>query len=229
MSIQEEEPSQEPTKQEHRHLLGFWRLVALCALLPVMVAAGLYYYGEHSRRNCDRAASASVVRATAALEQLGSEVADLNLSWNPDVALPTMIATNALRYMVGPHYGWRGGSRKCEVLLRIDKTDTYGRVQGVALGGVHPEGPSTRYVHQFAVPGENERALIMSGIADARNGKSGDWNAYPYREARDGRELCYTESIVDPSRKPPAGRSFVFKEPKGVPCDQIRKLDYRWR
>lgn len=228
MGDNEQDAAQKPLADDRKPLLTFWRLLGLSGLLSICLAGGAWYSFHKSRVECDLAAASDACRASVALEHLVNELVDLNVSVDVEEVYSTIVRANGLRYMVGPYYGFRGGTRKCEVLFRFAKEAKKWEIQGVLLKGSPPAGSTSRYVYGPPQYSPTVPAQIMTGIAHAHNGKSEDWNSYPYRETSRSPEMCYTESIVDHEKRTPAGRSFMLRVPNGVPCDQIPHTAYGW-
>ena len=81
----------------------------LIAVLGIVLAIAIPYYVSYKRTACDRAAHADVVKLAAAFERLGNELVDRNLKLDNE-AMSRLVDGNALQYMVGPYYGFRGST-----------------------------------------------------------------------------------------------------------------------
>ncbi len=194
-------------------------LMVAVAVTGIILAIAIPYYISYKRTSCDRVASADVGKLSAALERLGNEVVDRNLRYDEEV-ISRIADANALQYLVGPYYGFRGGTEKCSVLIRMNRHQGKWVVEGSSMKGSHPAGLSSRYIYRVPMAGGNDLpATIGRDAMNARNGHSLDWNSYPYAPAGQP-ETCYTESIVG-AEGPPGNQKFSVKIPKGVPCSTL--------
>jgi type II secretory pathway pseudopilin PulG len=199
-------------------VVGVVAMVAI-AVLGIILAIAIPYYVAYIRTACDRAAHADVLKLAAAFERLGNELADRNLRLDNE-AIKRLVDGNAVQHMVGPYYRFQGCTSKCEVLIRINRHEDDWVIEGTALKGSRPEGSTSRYVYRAPVAkGRDLPATVAKDVLNAHNGKSLDWNSYPY--ASPGQpEICYTESIIH-EEGPPGKRTFSTKLPKGVPCSKV--------
>jgi hypothetical protein len=196
-------------------------LMVSVALMGIILAIAIPYYVSYKRTSCDRAASADVGKLSAALERLGNEVVDRNLRFDEE-AVSRIADANALQYLVGPYYGFRGGTEKCSVLIRMNRHQGKWVVEGSSMKGSHPAGLSSRYIYRVPMAGGNDLpATVGRDPINARNGHSLDWNAYPYAPGGQP-ETCYTESIVG-AEGPSGNQRFSVTIPKGVPCSTFLK------
>jgi hypothetical protein len=195
-------------------------LVAIAFLGIILAIAIPYYYGM-KRHSCDLVARSDVGKLAASFELLGKELAERNLRFDND-AIARVVEGNALRYMVGPYYGFGGCTRKCAVLIRINRHQDKWVIEGSALKGTRPEGWNSRYAYRAPIPTDRDLpATIATDVANAQNGKSRDWNSHPY--ASPGQpEICYTESIIQ-EEGPPGNRTFSIRTPIGVPCSKFEQ------
>jgi hypothetical protein len=195
-------------------------VVALVAIvfLGIILAIAIPYYYAFKRSACDRVASADVQKLAAAFEYLGKELAERNLRFDND-AITRVVEGNALQHMVGPYYGFRGCTRRCAVLIRINRHQDKWVIEGSALRGTRPQGWNSRYAYRAPIAtGGDLPATIAKDVRNAQNGKSRDWNSYPY--ASPGQpEICYTESIIQ-EEGPPGNRTVSIRIPKGAPCSK---------
>jgi hypothetical protein len=136
-----------------------------------------------------------------------------------DDSITRVVEGNALQHMVGHFYGFPGCTGKCEVLVRINRHQDKWVVEGVALKGSYPQGPTSRYLYRAPIPrGADLPAAIAKDVVDAHDGKSGNWNSYPY--ASPGQpEVCYGGSIIQ-EQGPPGSRAFSTKIPERGPCSK---------
>ncbi|MGO9118096.1 MAG: hypothetical protein ACLQPD_10845 [Desulfomonilaceae bacterium] len=199
-------------------VVGLVALMVL-AVLGIILAIAIPYYVSFKRTACDRAASSDVQKLQAAFGQLAKEFGERKLRLDND-AIARVVEGNALQHMVGPHYGFRGSTAKCEVIMRINRDQDKWIIEGTSLKGSRPQGSTSRYVYRATVAeGPDMTATIGTDAANAQNGKSRDWNSYPYGSP--GRpEMCYTESIIQ-EEGPPGNRTFSLRVPKSVPCSKL--------
>ena len=91
-------------------------LIGLALISGGFLAARIYWR-QYSQARCDLAAG-SFSGCNRALERLWNELVDQNVEIDEKVA-DQFVRQNLLQYLVGPYYGFRGGSEKCGVLFRI--------------------------------------------------------------------------------------------------------------
>jgi hypothetical protein len=195
-------------------------IMAIVAIGIILYLA-VQYYLSHPRSACDSCARGDVVKLQAAFEQqLAKDLGERKLSFDED-AISRVVEANALHYMVGPYYGWGGCTGKCEVLIRINRHENKWVVEGTALKGAHPQGMSSRYVYRVPIVADGEMpATIVKDVRNTQNGKSRDWNSYPYTDLGQP-ETCYTESMIQ-EEGATSNRTFSIRVPKGVPCRELR-------
>ena len=191
----------------------------LLAVLGIILAIAIPYYVSFKRTACDRAANSDVLKLQAAFGQLEKEFGERKLRLDDD-AIARVAEGNALQHMVGPHYGFRGSTAKCEVIMRINRDQDKWIIEGTSLKGSRPQGGTSRYVYRATVAkGPDMTATIGTDVANAHNGKSREWNSYPYGSPGQP-EMCYTESIIQ-EEGPPGNRTFSLTVPKSVPCNKF--------
>ncbi|MFH0824607.1 MAG: hypothetical protein V2B18_17775, partial [Pseudomonadota bacterium] len=216
-------PNKHAEATARRPLIPLFVLLLAVTAIAVLgvLAIAVPYYLSFKRSSCDSVARADVRKLAAAFEYLGKELADKNLRFDDD-AVTRVVEGNALQHMVGPHYGFRGCTGKCEVLVRINRHGGPWVIEGTAVKGVRPEGTNSRYVYGAPIAtGGDLTAATVKDVVDAKNGKSRDWNSYPY--AAPGQpEICYTESMIQ-DEGPPGNRIFSIRTPKGVPCSRLEQ------
>jgi hypothetical protein len=199
-------------------VVGFVALM-LIAVLGIVLAIAIPYYVSFKRTACDRMANTDVLKLQAAFGQLAKEFGERKLRLDND-AIARVVEGNALQHMVGPYYGFRGSTAKCEVIMRINRDQGKWIIEGTSLKGSRPKGSASRYVYRATVAGGPDLpATIGTDAANAQNGKSRDWNSYPYGSPGQP-EMCYTESIIQ-EEGPPDKRTFSLKIPKSVPCSKF--------
>jgi type IV pilus assembly protein PilA len=191
-------------------------LMVVVAIIGIILAIAIPYYVSYKRTACDRSASADVGKVAASLERLGNELVDLNYKFDEEIA-NHINDNNALKYLVGPYYGWRGGTAKCEVLVRMGQVNARWVIMGCAMKGSHPRA-DMRYVYRAPFVGGGDLPAIPATCgADATNGNSADWNVYPYPSPSSS-GVCYTDSIVATGTTTDV---FPFRSPGSITCDTM--------
>lgn len=201
-------------------------LMVVVAIIGIILAIAIPYYISYKRTSCDRAASADIGKASACLERLGNELVDLNLKFDNDAAGFQIYTENLLQYLVGPYYGFRGGTIKCAVLMMISAESARYVLAGTAMKGSHPSGQTSRYVYRAPVAGGGDLpATVYTQVGpDATNGVASTWNAYPV--VANSVEICYTESIVEPTAGAAATNlAFTSRSPASINCKSITGMD----
>jgi len=204
-------------------------LMVVVAIIGIILAIAIPYYVSYKRTSCDRAASADIGKASATLERLGNELVDLNLKFDNDAAGYQIFSENLLQYLVGPYYGFRGGTLKCDVLMMISNEGSRYNLQGCATKGSHPAGQLTRYVYRAPVAGGGDLPATVLAQCGPNPGNqvSATWNRYPMTNAG-GEEFCYTETMVETTAGAPASntsKSFTSRLPNSVNCKTITGFD----
>ncbi|MEW6530122.1 MAG: hypothetical protein AB1473_04745 [Thermodesulfobacteriota bacterium] len=166
--------------------------------------------------DCDKVAANASSQAAAAMQRLMAEVNDLAGKLDCSLVVESMADGNGFRYLAGLYYGFWGGSQKCcavPVLIRLQQVDGRWEIQCAAPNGISPEaGDSYNVFRSSACDGKELPSTLQTGIVDAGNGKSTDWNRYPYQG------LCYNESMIDSSTN---DKTIRLRKPNSVHCDRV--------
>lgn len=182
-------------------------LMVVVAIIGIILAIAIPYYVSYKRTACDRSASADIGKLGAAFERLGNELVDLNRRFDQD-NLVNLIGSDGLQYLVGPYYGWRGGTVKCEVMVRLNQTGTRMVAQACAIKGSHPGGTNSRYIYQGAIVGGGDLPAVTGTCGPVSTGSMFSWQTYPVGDT------CYTESLLDTV-------ATTTRTPNGVNCNSI--------
>ncbi len=204
-----------------RHERGFTliEIMIVVAITGIILAVAVPYYVSYKRAACDRSATADVGKVAASVERLGQELVDLNHRFDEEVA-GYINEKNALKYMVGPYYGWRGGgTSKCDVLMKMGTVGNRWVIMGCAIRGSRPRAEE-RYIYRapFVGGGDFPSETGTCGPS-ADDGVAANWNAYPYPPPWTAGK-CYTESMVATGIAPP-GEAFPLRTPAGVLCNEL--------
>lgn len=175
---------------------------------------GLRYCGAHKASesvSCDIAARGCIQSLNAAMQRLGGELSDRGCQ-DPHLLLSQLLEEE-IRYLVGPHYGWRGTIEECKV--RVSKIGNEVRV--CAEDGIRVEG-GKRYVYRLRLPDLTEFETMTE---DACVGKT-------YGQPEDP---CFLSSMVFTTNgKCRCGKPLKWKRCKDVePKEWQKKVLFRSR
>ncbi|MFH1115075.1 MAG: prepilin-type N-terminal cleavage/methylation domain-containing protein [Pseudomonadota bacterium] len=199
-------------------------IMVVVAIVGIILAVAVPYYISYKRASCDRAASSDIAKLHASVERLGVELVDLDQKFDEEFAAQ-IFRQNAVKYLVGPYYGWRGGTVKCQVLVKMEQLNSRWIMTACALKGSHPR-LDQRYVYRVPVVGGGDLgALPLPCGPDEGNGQAGSWNTYPYPSPYSS-GICYTESLVDTNAGALViGDVFPFRTPQGTQCEALGASD----
>ncbi len=168
-------------------------LMVVVAIIGIILAVAIPYYVGYKRTACDGAAASDIAKLSASFERFGVELVGWNLKFNEEVA-QDLIANNALKYYVGPYYGWGGATAKCEVQVRINNAGNRAIAEACAVKGSHPQGGTTRYIYAAPVVGGGDLPVTIAAAGVCIPGTGADSTVFaPYGG---GAATCYTESWV---------------------------------
>jgi prepilin-type N-terminal cleavage/methylation domain-containing protein len=203
-------------------------LMVVVAIIGIILAVAIPYYISYKRAACDRSASSDLAKLAASLERLSNELVDLNLKFDNDAAGTQIYEENLLTYLVGPYYGFRGGTIKCSVVMRITAEGARYIAEGCSMKGSHPTGTYSRYIFRAPIQAGSDLSATVdqNGCSSSGSTTAALWNEYPTKSGTD--EQCWTESMVDSTLAPAAGvtnRAWVSRSPNSRPCKLISGLD----
>jgi type IV pilus assembly protein PilA len=122
-------------------------LMVVVAIIGIILAIAIPYYISYKRTSCDTAAEGDLRQLATSLQRMASELSIIGCQDTTG----TGITTETLTYLVGPYYGWGGGTPKCDVRVVLDTTLNV--ASACAMLGSRPVGSSTRYIYGVNILG----------------------------------------------------------------------------
>ncbi len=187
-------------------------LVPILILISVGIWAGRLWH-QNQCKYCDKQVESDAKRLSNALDRLKTELQDFNCDpakWE--------FTEGHLRSLVGPYYGFRGGSGKCDTLFSVHGNEIWvcSRI------GTPQEGNNTRKIFRISTD------LTRSGVEKMLPPIVGEGVGRRLPHQSGGMEVCFTESMVNKSDcsyrfgRKPRGDQRLIRE-----CEerQERKLD----
>jgi len=172
------------------------------ALGFVSVMALIQFPMERARIQgfCERAALSDLTKFGDALKKLADERARLNCDFE-------VFPDNIIEFMVGPHYGWEGTSKKVAgpyygLRMTATKPEILMRVEGDAVCACAGRG--------FRARNGNTRHIYRISLKDGRElpPKQGPCTGKSYGGPG---ATCYEESVLGPD--------CTYRKPRGRPCE----------
>jgi len=149
-------------------------LMVVVAIIGIILAIAIPYYISYKRTSCDTAAEGDLRQLATSIQRMNSELSIIGCQ-------ETAFVNTYLPYLVGPYYGWGGGTPKCDVRVNFDSGNNL--ATACAMLGSRPTTAASRYVYGVNVIGGQMRPTTTG--ADCTN-----WTVYGGRTA-----TCYTNSM----------------------------------
>jgi type IV pilus assembly protein PilA len=121
-------------------------LMVVVAIIGIILAIAIPYYISYKRTSCDTAAEGDLRQLATSIQRMASELSIIGCT---DTTM--QVNSTTLMYLVGPYYGWGGGTPKCDV--RVDLNTTTNVAMACAMLGSRPVGSTTRYIYGVNVVG----------------------------------------------------------------------------
>jgi serpin B len=197
------------SEKTRRSRIRIQLIVSLIAAVSLVALGGaaLQWLERLQCERCDEAAQNDAAKLNSSLGRLIEELKDLNC--DPE---KWQLGEEHLRSLVGPYYGFRGGTRKCDVRFSVHGDEIW-----VCPGkGTRTGDKDTRHIYRIRTDlTRHDRVLPpVTGPCTGRR--------YPIEAG--GMELCFTETMVDPT-----DCSFRFKRKQrtAVNMDAVRECEER--
>jgi len=148
-------------------------LMVVVAIIGIILAIAIPYYISYKRTSCDTAAEGDLRQLATSIQRMSSELSIIGCQ-------DTVFNAAWLPYLVGPYYGWGGGTPKCDVRISLGADNV---AIACAMLGSRPTTSTSRYVYGVNVIGGQMRPTSTGDCAGT---------AYGGRTA-----TCYTMSMWD--------------------------------
>jgi serpin B len=191
-----------PRSQVQNKLLKYCIAVAIVA---VAATWGWLWLGRARCESCEKAARHDAERLTAVLQRLANELDDMKCP-RPD----WKITEAHLRSLVGPYYGWRGGTGKCDVRFRVEGDEIW-----VCAGkGIRLGDKNIRHIYRVSAD--------LTQLDKDLPPISGPLGGRGFPMVLGGIETCFTESIIE---KEDCSFRFRRKPRANINMDAVRACE----
>ncbi len=209
------------TLSVRRKALNAILIVTIVAIL-VMIYLSKQQSWERARN--DRVALGDITLLATSFEKLFEELSGNVKGLSTEHVASSVAKHNALKFFVGPHYGWKGTSGKSRVLVRMKESGEGWVLEGTSLEGTFTtsaSGAERRRAYRIKIDDRSRLPDVdYENVADAKNGKARDWNSYPVT-GPNGKRHCYNQSLASPATLE-TKREVVLKALEARPCDSLQ-------